>query len=277
MIESHKDMFINKMFKVFGYWYALLLLVCSSSLHAAHGPKISLSLVTEFRPPFQFMKDGEVAGFSTQLIDAMLKYTSYSINTKIYPWSRAYNVALKKKDTCIYAIARTPERENSFKWTEALYTTNFVLIGLKSSLDIQIESIYDAKNYRIAALRDDVTHQLLVKHGFIENKNMFIINNSRSMLKLLSSRNLIDLVLTDELSLKYRARYHNIDPKLFTAFLKLNKDPINFYLACSLSTDQKIVDNITNAFKKIKQTGEYDEIVSQWLNAQDYTLLPAPY
>jgi len=212
------------------------------------------------------MKDGKITGFSTQLVNAMFKRTSYKTTMLIYPWSRAYNIALKKDNTCIYAIGRTPEREKSFKWTQAFITTNFAFIGLKSSTDIKLNTIEDAKGYRVAVLRDDVTHQLLVKRGFIENKNMFVVNNPSSMLKLLQSRNLIDLILTDKISLKYRAEFHNINPHLFIEFLKLDENPLDFYLACSLSTDQAIVDDIINAFEQIKKMGEYDKIMKLWFD-----------
>ena len=276
MKESHNIMFTKYIRK--GFNYTLLafipLVFMSLNLQAAHQLETPLSLVTEHRPPFQFMKNGEVTGFSTQIINAMIKHTPYQAKTIIYPWSRAYNLALKKDNTCIYAIARTPERENNFKWIQAYFTTNTVFIGLKSSSDIKINNVKDAKNYRVAVLRDDVTHQLLVKHGFIENKNMFIVNNSSSMLKLLKSRDLIDLVLTDELSLKYRARYHDIDPNLFSSIFKLNDHPLEFYLACSLNTEQAIVNDMINGFNKIKQTGEYNKIMDEWLKAEDFSLNP---
>jgi len=276
MKERGNKMLTKNMHKVFSYLWLIIipLLVGSLQLQAAQKLKTPLSLVTEHRPPFQFIKDGEVTGFSTQHIKAMLNHTPYKAKIQMYPWSRAYNLALKKENSCIYAIARTPEREKIFKWTQAYFTSNFLFIGLKSSSDIKINNINDAKRYRIAVLRDDVTHQLLVKHGFIENRNMFIVNNPHSMLKLLQSRNLIDLIITDEISLKYRARYFDIDPRLFSAYFKLNKDPMKFYLACSLSTEQIIIDNIIKGFKAVKQTGEYENIMGEWLKSEDFTLDP---
>jgi polar amino acid transport system substrate-binding protein len=257
--------------RIFKHLHHVLILLFIATPSYCFERAVVLTLVTEHRPPYQFMLDGEIAGFSTQLINTMFKHTTYKTNTFMYPWSRAYNVALKKENTCIYAIGRTTEREKSLRWTQAFITTNFTFIGLKSSNDIKLDTIEDAKGYRVAVLRDDVTHQLLKKRGFIENKNMFVVNNPSSMLKLLQSRNLIDMILTDKISFKYRAKFHNVNPALFSEYLKLDEHPIDFYLACSLNTEQVIVDDIIDAFKKIKQTGEYDKIMKRWLNTEDFT------
>jgi len=274
--ENHNKVAVNYMMHIFNspILIFLILFLFSASSQAAHGQHAPLTLVTEHRPPFQFLKDGEITGFSTQLIKAMLKHTPYQTKIFLYPWSRSYNLALKKENTCVFAIARTPERENNFKWTKKYFSTSNVFIGLKSSTDIEIYNLDDAKKYRIAVVRDDVTHQLLLEHGFIENKNMFIVNNPSSMLKLLQSRRLIDLVLTDEISLKYRVKYHDLDPTSFSSFYKLQEYALDFYLACSLNTEQVIVDDIMKGFEKIKQTGEYTKIMKQWLHEKNFRIAP---
>ncbi len=232
---------------------------------SAYTQSTELSLYTEHRPPFQFNQNNQVTGFSTEIVQAMLAQTSFKATIAMSPWTRAYNLAQKKPNSCIYAIARTKHRENLFRWTQPYVSTNTLFIGLKSSADINLTTIEDAKKYRIAVLRDDVTHQLLKSHGFIENKNMYIVNNPSSMLKLLIQRNMIDLILTDQITLQYRAKYLDIDPELFSSFLTLNQEPLSFYLACSLSTAPSVVETLSAGFEKIKHNGDYKRIMQKWL------------
>ncbi len=161
-------------------------------------------------------------------------------------------------------MARTVSREKVFQWIDIVASTDSHLIGLKSNKDINIESIEDAKKYQVAVLRDDVTHELLLSHGFIENKNLYIVNNTHSLLKLLSTRNSIDLILADSLTVKYRAIYNDIEPSLFKTFFQINKSPLDFYFACNLNTDREIIDFLRQAMTKIKQNGEHQAIENSW-------------
>jgi len=240
--------------------FFLLFLITSSSSKAIE--QVQVSFVTEHLPPFQIAENDKVSGFATDILKAALVHTNIQSSFKVYPWTRAYNIAKKRQNTCIYTIAKIEERERLFKWVDVLTTTNSYFIGLKSNKNIHIDSIEDAKNYRVAVLRDDVTHQVLLKHGFIENKNLYIVNNSHSLLKLLSLRKSVDLILADKLTINYRARYNKVDPNLFKVFHQINDKPYNFYLACSLSTSDNIVKTLKQALHTIKNNGEYQAVLN---------------
>ena len=139
-----------------------------------------------------------------------------------------------------------------------------MFIGLKSNKKIKISNFDDARKYKIAVLRDDISHHLLLSKGFIEKKNLFVVNNTRSLLKLLLMRESIDLIITDESSINYRAKYNNIDPNLFKSFYKINKEPLNFHFACSKQTDPSVISNLSSAIATIKRNGKYQEIMNKW-------------
>ncbi len=228
---------------------------------------ITLTLVTENLPPFQMKTEGKVTGFATEVVMAALKYTPYKSHFILYPWSRSYNLAQKKENTCVYSISRTPEREKMFQWAGVIAKTNGHFIGLKTNKEIKINKLNDAKKYITAVIRDDYTHQLLLNNGFEEYKHFYVVNNPDSLLKLLISRKNIDLILVDFLTIPYRAKFSGIDASLFVSFFKLSSTPLNFYLACSNNTSDSIVDNIAQSIDKIKATGEYQKIVDKWLGA----------
>jgi len=212
------------------------------------------------------MKEGDkITSFSAEVIRAALALTSYQYELAIYPWSRAYNLALKKENTCVFSLARTKERESLFQWTQPIFITNSKFVGLASNRHISLEKISDAKKYHIAVLKDDFTQQLLLSHGFELNKNLFVVNNPDSFLKLLLTREHIDLILTDDMTLHYRAQYDQIDPSLFKEYLALNNSPIRFYLACSHQTPAAVIDNLATAIARLKENGHYQKIADKWL------------
>ncbi|WDE01044.1 transporter substrate-binding domain-containing protein [Thalassomonas actiniarum] len=231
---------------------------------AAKTDASKLLIVTEHMPPFQMKVGNELTGFTTDIIRAALALTPYNYELALYPWSRSYNIASKKENACIYSMARTKEREKLFQWTTPISITNSSFVGLAANKAISLNSIEDAKKYHTAVLKDDFTQQYLLKHGFIVNKNLFIVDNPDSFLKLLITRSHIDLILTDKITLNYRAKYNQIDPKIFQDYLRINHAPIKFYLACSNKTAPDIIATLSTAINSIKNNGRFRKIAEKW-------------
>jgi len=209
-------------------------------------------------------ENGRVVGFSTEILQAALAHTTINYDIKIYPWSRSYAMAMQNKNTCIYLIGRNNERESLFKWVQTIVSTNDFFVGLESNKNIAINTIEDVKKYKVAVLKDDRTHTKLLKHGFVENKNLYVVNNTYSLLKLLVLRPEIDLILADTVNVLYRAKFNNIDPRLFKTYFQINKKPVNLYLACSLATDDKITTEIGKGITTVQNNGEYQAISQKW-------------
>ena len=227
--------------------------------------KAQVAFVTEHLPPYQIqLADNAVGGFATTLIKQALTHTNLTASFRIYPWTRAFNMAKQNKNTCIYSIARTPQRETLFNWLQVIATTNSTFIGLASNTRIAINTIEDAKNYRIAVLRDDATHETLLNNGFVEGKNLFIVNNTYSLLRLLSQRKGIDLILADIMTVNHRARFDGFNPNDFKSHLAVNKKPLDFYLACSLNTEPSIIAELNKAINITKKSGFHQQLLSQY-------------
>ncbi|WP_448213415.1 substrate-binding periplasmic protein [Colwellia sp. MEBiC06753] len=242
---------------------ATLILFFVSNTAIAQQPD-TIRFLTEHLPPFQIYDKGEVGGFTTEIIDTALKTTSLNYKFTVYPWTRAYNMAQKLKNTCIYSIARTPEREPLFKWLQVIAHSDSTFIGLSDDKHIKINSIEDAKRYKIAVIRDDATHQILLKKGFEEGVNLFVVNNTYSLLKLLVQRKGIDLILADIMTVQYRAAFDGLSPDLFKPYYKLNEKPLDFYLACSLSTPDETVSTINNALTELITSDQQQAIIQRW-------------
>lgn len=129
-----------------------------------------LQIVTENYPPINYEENGKIKGISTDIVRAVLERAGLTADIRLYPWARAYNLAEEGRDVMIYSIARTAERENSFKWIGPLYTIEEGLFKLKSRADIKLESLEDAKAYRTGVIRGYAVHQYLLKEGFKEKK-----------------------------------------------------------------------------------------------------------
>ncbi|MDG1750593.1 MAG: transporter substrate-binding domain-containing protein [Thalassotalea sp.] len=225
--------------------------------------KIHIQIVTEHLPPFQIGTPTEVLGFATEIVKTAMLNTPYNFSIDVYPWTRAFKMTRNKENTCIYSIIRTPDREQQFIWVNTIAESNSSFIGL-TERKLKITSFEDAKKYKTAVIRDDISHQILLKKGFKEGINLYVLNNTYSLLKLLSQRKGIDFILVDAYTIQYRARYNDLDASMFEKVFQSEEQPLNYYLACNTQTSPEIIKELRLSIQKMKVTGQLDRIISEW-------------
>jgi len=222
-----------------------------------------LNILTEHLAPYQIVSKDSIKGLSTEIVEATLKESQYAYDIAAYPWALSFSRAKYGKNTCIYSLARIPQRETLFKWVGHIASSTISLYSLKNS-QIVISNLEEAKKYNVAVIRDDATHQFLLTKGFVENENLYVVNNYDVLLKLfdLTSRHIDLVVLNDDL-LKNRVKDLNEVSKYSSVF-QFKELTLNFHFACSLNTEQKIVDNLINSMKVLEKRGVFLGIRNKW-------------
>ena len=125
-----------------------------------------LTILTENLPPLNYVENGVLVGPSVEVVREIQKRVGSQEPIQVYPWARAYKMALEDKNVVLFGMTYTKVREDKFKWVGPLATKRDILVAKKGS-GIIINSLEDAKKVkRIGTLRDDTRERLLIKHGF---------------------------------------------------------------------------------------------------------------
>lgn len=225
-----------------------------------------IMVVTEDWPPFNYEKDGQIVGFATEIVRRTLEKADFKAKFKIFPWARAYKMALNDKNTLIYTISRTIERENHFKWIGPYADRSIFLYKLSSRNDINISSLEDVKKFKIGLMREDATHQYFIGKGFSEHKNLDITSKEDlNIKKLFIGR--VDLIAGNEISLKYKFKelgfnYNEIS-KIFPII-----ESGGYYMAFSKSTSDEICNKVESSFNQLESGGIIKAIKNNYFNSQ---------
>jgi polar amino acid transport system substrate-binding protein len=227
-------------------WFALLLTLLCASSHAE-----SIKAVTE-ETSYSYLENGQVGGPAGRVVEAMLQragLNDYSL--ALYPWARAYDMALQQPDVLIYLIARTPEREPLFKWVGEVTHIEYHFYKLRGQPDIQVHSLADAKQFNVGVLRADVRQQYLQAEGFTKlvvaadnRENFKHLLNRQVLLVPMSERDAI--LLCAEAGVDYTSLEQVYTPDALSTGL---------YMAYSNSTDDEIVTRSRAAFDSLKAEG----------------------
>lgn len=143
------------------------LLVCLSLFaSSAFAHSESLTFSTEDYPPYSFTDaNGNPGGVYMEQLEIMMAKEGMDYKATVMPWARAIALAETQPMHCVFATARTAERENRFKWIVPLHTDRNVLIALKST-KIRINHISEGFSYRVGTQRNDYTETVLRQKGF---------------------------------------------------------------------------------------------------------------
>lgn len=239
----------------------LLTLACASLMFAsiASYGKEKLTFYTEQFPPYNMTMDGkafahkaeDISGLCTDMVKQMITQLPYDTQIKLRNWNYGMSTVKRKLNHGLFCTARTPEREDSFKWVGPLTEIRWTLFA-KPDSSITLESLDDARQYRIGGYKGDVMTAYLEDKGFEVSA---LVNDSVNPKRLLLGQ--IDLWVADELSGPYVAS-DSADINGLKPVLTFNVSPL--YLAINADTDQRIIDELNKAFESVRRSGQLEVI-----------------
>lgn len=235
-------------------WIALLIVLGA----AATGQAQTIRTVTE-DTSYTYLENGKVAGTASAVVEATLQragLTDYRMS--LYPWARAYDMALQEPNVLIYLIARTPERESLFKWAGEITRIDYHFYKLRQRKDITVRNLQDAKNYSVGVLRDDFRHQYLQAQGF--RKMVVSAQNIDNFRKLLNQQ--VQLVPLPERDAVQLSKSAGVDYASLEKVLTLDGMATGLYMAYSRKTDDDVVARSRAAFDKLKAEGTVAKLLS---------------
>jgi polar amino acid transport system substrate-binding protein len=247
----------------------LLLALASASLllvngaHAAANPDTGLVLLTENFPPYNMAKNGKnfaqdenINGIAVDIVREMFKRAevTYSLTLR-FPWERIYKLALEKPGYGVFVMARLPDRENLFKWVGPIGPDDWIMLA-KADSKISLESLEQARKYKIGAYKGDAIAETLAKQGL---KPIVVLRDQDNAKKLVSGQ--IDLWATGDPAGRYLARQDGVTG--LKTVLRFNSAEL--YLALNKDVPDDVVAKLQAALDQLRKEGVVDDIMAKYL------------
>jgi polar amino acid transport system substrate-binding protein len=161
-------------------WGVILLLAWTGAC-AAGSARPHLYITTEHSPPSAMLEDKRVTGFAAEKIRVLLDRAGIDYEMELLPWRRAYQMAERQHDTCVFSTTRVPAREHVFKWVGPTHEGDWTLFGL-ASRDYHLKTLEDARGLRIGAYNGDVRGEYLQQQGYLVDMVQDKVSNARKLL-----------------------------------------------------------------------------------------------
>ncbi|MFJ2714826.1 substrate-binding periplasmic protein [Pseudomonas sp. NPDC087346] len=247
----------------------LLLVLASASVlllntaRAENSPDTDLVLLTENFPPYNMAKDGKnfakdenIDGIAADIVREMFKRAglTYSLTLR-FPWERVYKQALENPGYGAFVMARLPDREKLFKWVGPIGPDDWIMLA-KADSKITLETLNDARKYKIGAYKGDAIAETLNKQGL---KPVVVLRDQDNAKKLVNGQ--IDLWATGDPAGRYLARQDGVTG--LKTVLRFNSAEL--YLALNKEVSDETVKKLQAALDQMRKDGVVDEIMGRYL------------
>ncbi|ALK98990.2 ABC transporter substrate-binding protein [Massilia sp. WG5] len=226
-------------------------------------PEPRLYLTTEAAPPHSMLEGKRVVGIGADTVREIMMRAHITHTIELLPWKRAYTAALERHDTCVFSTTRTPEREALFKWIGPIGEADWVLMA-RADRHLHLDSLEDARRYRIGTYNGDARDQYLRSRGFEVDPAPNDLINPR---KLMADR--IDLWAASIRRGSDTVARMGYAGKIVPILVFNN---VRVYLACN----RAVPDALTARMKTALESMEHDGTLQGILRRYDDRGLPQP-
>ncbi|WP_062379422.1 substrate-binding periplasmic protein [Pseudomonas abietaniphila] len=251
------------MFK--GVFLALISIatLLTGTARAGDAPAYSMVLLTENFPPYNMAVDGKnfaqesnIQGIAVEIVRATFKRAGIGYNMTLrFPWDRIYKLALEKPGYGVFVTARLPEREKLFKWVGPIGPDDWIMLG-KADSPIQLNTLDDARQYRIGAYKGDAIAEELGRQGL---NPILVLSDKDNAKKLVDGQ--IDLWATGDPAGRYLARQEGVTG--LKTVLRFNSAEL--FLALNKDTPDEVVNKLQTALDQLRKEGTVDSILGRYL------------
>lgn len=238
------------------FLFFLLILLPTSFVHSEN-----LTIITEEWPPFNYTENSELKGFSTEIVQLIMKDLNVLAKPLVLPSARGIKLFNIKSRAMFYSIIQTSERKPLYKWIGPFGEQSIYFFKKKNS-KLKINSIEDAKKVKsICSRSQGLVFNMLTKAGF---KNLDTgVSGEGIYLRALNDR--CELAIGESSAgVKYWLK-KNKKPTdaLVQTSVKLISSPL--YIAASKDIPDDEIANWQNSLDKIKASKEYSALVQKYL------------
>ena len=224
----------------------------------------TLIFVAEDLPPYHSLDSfGQPTGALVEVVHALRKYTAHPIRIQIKPFARGYSQTEREPNIFMFSLLKTNQREDSFQWVGQIYRIEAFLVGLKGRDELKISDLDEAKKYVIGTIRGYYSQHFLQDAGFNPEFNLSLSVNYQQMWQMLLKKR-IDYILTNNVALDIELASIKVDREHIEQYFALKNFPSNLYIATSKMTDESLVREMAVGLDKVKQSGEYQQIIQKW-------------
>ncbi|PKL59807.1 MAG: ABC transporter substrate-binding protein, partial [Methanomicrobiales archaeon HGW-Methanomicrobiales-4] len=231
---------------------------------------IHMQYLTEGYYPYTFREDGVAKGISVDILQYI--FSRYDIDVPddhfvFDTWEDVYKRTLTRNGTALCIMARSPERENLFRWAGPIDKTPIVIFCLRESADM-FRNI-SPSDMKLGTITDDIAATALINAG---GRNIVYSSDPRELITMLES-GVIDGWVYASMPGYQRINQYASDPSSIVPVQTLKT--YDFYFAFNQNTSAPLVQSFQDMLDVIRTEKDttgvsmYDRILYRYVKPEN--------
>ncbi|MGC9312989.1 MAG: methyl-accepting chemotaxis protein, partial [Sediminispirochaetaceae bacterium] len=221
------------------------------------------NILAENLPPYNFLENGEPGGLAVDIVRAMFMKMGRTAEIEFMRWEDAQKVASDNADIILLTVFRTEEREPLFHWIGPSFQEQVQLFSLKDRSIGSIQKIESRHDLIIGTQKGNIETDFFSDKGFREGENLLTFEDTSQLIQGLFAGK-VDAVPLGKLQVVHQLNLMQRDPEKVEMIFDLKEMATDLYMAVSSKTDSAVVQKYREAFRRLKESGEYRDILSRW-------------
>lgn len=225
-----------------------------------------LTAYTTHYEPYNFRDGkGKAAGYTVEIVNALserLQEKGVAVHLEFLPWARAFRQATENKNSLIFSIARTRDRESLFYWIGRMLPMPVYLVKHKSRTDIIVNDAEKSKMFTVAGVMGSAPTLCVEKLGY---KVHYSTTHHAYHLEMLA-KGRVDLMAMDFPSFGALARETGINQADYEPVLFLDECSYDLYLGMGKNSDPGMVQKVMSAWQTIDKKGAVNRVRQSFEN-----------
>lgn len=216
-------------------------------------------------PPYEFLKDGEPAGYNIEMLRAVARVMDLDVEVKLGPWSKVRRDLEEGRADIISGMMHSAERDEKVDFSEPHIIVHHSLFVRRGS---SVESLDDLDGRPLIVQEGDIMHDYALREDLTDK--LITVETPLDALTLLHSGN-YECALIGRLQGLYLARREGLDNVQATGPSLMPRK----YCFAVREGDRALLARLNEGLRVLSATGEADKIYDRWFGPA--TATPHPW
>jgi polar amino acid transport system substrate-binding protein len=210
--------------------------------------------------PFSFEENGKYKGIDVELLAAIAKEENFDYELKPMDFNGIIpGITSNQLDGAIAGMSITDERKKTLDFSDGYFQSGLSLVVNKDNTDIK--SVDDLNGKSASLKKGTAGSQFAEDNQSKYNLKLNYFDDSPSMFQAVENKN-CDFLLEDYPVVAYKIK---IDPNSKLKIVGDKLTNVDYGFAVKKGENADLLKKFNDGLKKIKENGEYDKIVSQYI------------
>jgi polar amino acid transport system substrate-binding protein len=210
--------------------------------------------------PFSFEENGKYKGIDVELLDAVAKEENFDYELKPMDFNGIIpGLIANQLDGAIAGMSITDERKQTLDFSDGYFVSGVSLVVNKDNTDIK--SADDLKGKSASLKKGTAGAKYAEDNQAKYGLNLNYFDDSPSMFQAVENKN-YDFLLEDFPVIAYKIK---VDPNSKLKIVGDKLTSVDYGFAVKKGENADLLKKFNEGLKKLKDNGEYDKIVGQYI------------